>query len=403
MGELRQRGNIWWIRYYRNGQRHEESSHSDKRNVAIDLLRIREGDIAHGIPVSAKVGRLRFEEAALDVVNDYRTNAKRSLDEVERRIAKHLRPFFGGRRMASITTADVRAYIAQRQAATEQVRAAYDFVRKDGTVKRVAEQRRTIARVSNAEINRELTILKRVFSLAMQAGKLLHRPHIPLLREDNVRTGFFEPEQFATVQANLPPALRPVVEFGYITGWRITSEVVPLEWRNVDFRGGEVRLAAGTTKNGEARVFPMTDDLRALLEVQLEEHERLKRAGLMVPSVFFRMVAQKRGGPKHPKPIRAFTVAWAKACRAAGCPGRIPHDLRRMAVRNMVRRGVPERVAMKLTGHKTASVFQRYNIVSDGDLRTAADQLSGLTTGTKQGQPGTAVPGSRAKASGNAE
>ncbi len=194
MGELRQRGRVWWIRHYRNGQRFEESSGSAKKGDAITLLKLREGDGAHGLPVTPKIGRLRFEEAAADVVNDYRTNGKRSLDEVERRIAKHLQPFFGGRRMTAITTAEVRAYIVNRQGETEQVRRAYDTKRKDGTIRRVSEQRRTITGVSNGEINRELTILKRIFSLAMQAGKLLHKPHIPLLREDNARTGFFEPD-----------------------------------------------------------------------------------------------------------------------------------------------------------------------------------------------------------------
>ena len=131
-------------------------------------------------------------------------------------------------------------------------------------------------------------------------------------------------------------------------------------------------------------MFPLTDDLRRLLEAQHAEHLRLKKAGQIEPWVFFRLVAETRGGQKQPKPIRAFNKAWTAACLAAGCPGRIPHDLRRTAVRNMVRRGVPERVAMKLTGHKTRSVFERYNIVSDGDLRTAAEQIRGLT-GTIQG------------------
>ena len=126
-------------------------------------------------------------------------------------------------------------------------------------------------------------------------------------------------------------------------------------------------------------MFPLTDDLRELLEAQHAEHVRLKRAGQIVPYVFVRMVAKGRGGPLEARRIGAFTKAWKAATIAAGCPGRIPHDLRRTAVRNMVRRGVPERVAMKLTGHKTRSIFERYNIVSDGDLRTAAAQLSALT------------------------
>jgi integrase len=159
----------------------------------------------------------------------------------------------------------------------------------------------------------------------------------------------------------------------------VVSEIIPLEWRQVDLKGGEVRLDAGKTKNREGRVFPLTDDLRALLEARHAAHEALRRTGEICPYVFFRLVANGRGGPKTAKPIISLNRAWKAACVAAGCPGRIPHDMRRTAVRNMVRRGVPERVAMKLTGHKTRSIFERYNIVSDGDLKTAAQRLAGLT------------------------
>lgn len=239
--------------------------------------------------------------------------------------------------------------------------------------------------MSNRQINRELTILKRAFTLAIQGRGLYHKLHIPLLQERNTRTGFLEPEQFTAVKANLPEALRPVIEFACITGWRVASEALPLQWRNVDFAAGEIRIDAHCSKNGEPRVFPMTDDLRRLFETQQAAHVKLKRIGKIVPWVFFRMVAEKRGGEKHPKRILSLTKAWNSACEAAGCPGRIPHDLRRTAIRAMVRRGVPERVAMKLSGHKTRSIFERYNVVSPGDLRAAAQQLSGLT-GTKKGQ-----------------
>ena len=147
----------------------------------------------------------------------------------------------------------------------------------------------------------------------------------------------------------LPEDLRPVISFPYITGWRVKSEVLPLEWRHIDMKAGEVRPEPGTTKNKEGRTFPFTRDLRALLEAQQAERDRLKNKGEVVPWVFFRVVAKTRGGEKFPKPITSFTKAFKAAGRKAGHPGFIPHDLRRTAVRNLVRAGVPQTIAMKLT------------------------------------------------------
>jgi integrase len=367
---------VYWIKYTRAGRHYSESSESKLRRVAKSILQKREGDIVDGKPVTNKIGRVKFEDAARDLLADYTTNGKRSYDVVRRRIEKHLTPFFEGRRMANITTSDALAYTVQRQGETEMVKRSYDFTGRDGAVRRVPEHRRPMNGASSAEINRELALLKRMFTLAIRGGQLLYRPHIPMLQENNVRTGFFERGQFESVLAHLPAEIQPIIEVAYITGWRVASEVLPLEWRRVDFAGGEIRLDPGTTKNRDGRVFPLTRELRRVLEARHTEHLRLKEAGVIVPWVFFREVADGRGGDKKPRPILRFNKAWKSACKAAGCPGRIPHDLRRTAVRNLVRAGISEGVAMQMTGHKTRSVFERYNIVSEGDLRDAARRLS---------------------------
>ena len=306
------------------------------------------------------------------MIDDFNNTGKKSVDEVDRRIKLHLQPYFGGRRLVGITSDDVRRYVAKRKKDVIVVRKARK-ARLDAEGKVIEPEVPEVTKpVSNAEINRELQTLKRILNLARKDGRLATVPYIPLLQEDNVRQGFFEADQFRSVIKHLPEELQPVIEFAYITGWRIASEVLPLEWRNVDFAADEVRLDAGTTKNREGRVFHMTTRLRALLKARHAEHDRLKKAGQMEPWVFFRMVAEERRGSKKPQPILAFNKAWKAACLAAGCPGRIPHDLRRTAVRNMVRAGIPESVAMKMSGHKTRSVFERYNITSPGDLREAA-------------------------------
>lgn len=334
---------------------------------------------ARGVVMTAKIAGLKFDEAAADVVNDYKLRGLKSGKAVARRIRLHLQPVFGGRKLASISATDIRNYTMHRLEATEIGRGEYTLKTRRGSVT-VKASKRTVAKIANGTVNRELQILKRIFNLAMQNGRILTRPHIKLLREDDtIRQGFITDEQFSAIHAHLPTALQPVLEFAYVTGWRTVSEILPLQWRNVDFSAGEVRLDPGVTKNRQPRIFPLTNDLRRLLETQRAEHLRLKKAGHVCPYVFFREIASGRGGPKAPKPIIAFTKAWRQATKLAGCPGRIPHDLRRTAIRTMVRRGVPEVVAMRLCGHETRSIFDRYAIVSELDLRTAADRLSSVS------------------------
>ena len=253
-----------------------------------------------------------------------------------------LRRSSAGAASSTITTSDVRAYTTSRQ-----------------------EQQ-----AANSTINRELAILKRSFVLAMQAGKLLARPHIPMLKENNVRKGFFEADQFEAVRCHLPEPLRPLVIFAYITGWRVPSEVLALQWRQVDFDAATVRLDAGTTKNGEGRVFPMTAELRAALVAQRATVDAIQRERRMVIPWVFVWADGRR--------VRDFRGAWTKACQVAGVPGRLLHDFRRTAVRNLERAGVPRSVAMQMVGHKTESVYRRYAIVAEGDLHEAARRLDGV-------------------------
>lgn len=358
-GQVRQ-SRVWWIRYYRDGRRYEESSGSTKETEARRLLKLREGDIAKGAPVTPQASRLTFDDAVKDVLNDYRINGKRSLSDVERRINLHLLPAFGGRRMSAITTADIRAFIVKRQTTIEH---------EDGTKTPGA---------SNGEVNRELAIVKRAFRLAVQGGKLFQTTYVPMLRESNVRAGFFERSEFTAVRAALPAALRPVVTFAYLTGWRIPSEVLTLQWPQVDREAKTIRLEPGTAKNREGRTFPygVLPELEDVITDQWQERERLKTAGTICPYVFH------RAG----KAISDLYGAWRAACRTAGVPGRIPHDFRRTAVRNLVRAGVPEKTAMQLTGHKTRSVFDRYDIVSESDLRNAVEKLAESVAGKDQGK-----------------
>lgn len=351
------------MKYYGpNGQCIRESTGTTDRRKAQRIADAKETDKGRGLPVAAGIGKIRWDAAVALYEADYRNNDQRSLEDQQRRLRLHLTPIFSGYRMTEIGPPEIAAYVSHRRD-TEKAAA--------GTV------------------NRETDIIRRMFTLCVQGGLLLYQPHVPRLRERNARAGFFERSSFESVYRQLPEALQPVVAFANITGWRIDSEVLTREWRHVDFEANEIRLDPGETKNGEPRVFPLTQDLRTLLLERRAAKDAAIAAGHVCPWVFFRMVAKGRGGRKYPKVIQRFDKAWATACKAAGCPGRLRHDFRRTAIRTMVRRGVPERVAMQLSGHLTRSVFERYNIVSAGDLMDAATRLEGQAppTGTPTGTP----------------
>jgi integrase len=217
------------------------------------------------------------------------------------------------------------------------------------------------AGASNGTINRELTTLKRAFMLGTKSTppKVMQAPYIVKLKEDNIRKGFFEDHEFEALRDALPYHLQGFVTFAYKTGWR-KSEISGLTWAQVDRKNGIVYLNPGETKNDEPRVVYLDEELKNVIESQWQARRNKKALSSFVFTA--------KDGILSVGDIRK---AWATACKKAGIGSRLFHDFRRTAVRNMVRAGIPERVAMMISGHKTRSIFERYNIVNNDDLMGA--------------------------------
>ena len=348
-GRIHLRGRVWWVQYSFRARVYRESSGSPHRAEALRLLRRRQAEIGRGQLTGPDVEKTTFADLENILVNDYTVNKRKSSGRVETALI-HLRAFWGRHRAIEITGDLVTVYILQRQKAG----------------------------AANATINRELAALKRAFHLAKRARRVELIPDIPLLQEDNTRKGFFEAGDFRAMLAHLPDDLKPVVEVAYVTGWRVRSEILTRQWSHIDFRSGWLRLEPGETKNGKGRMFPLTPELRAVLERQLAQTRAIERAtGQVIPWVFHRAGY----------PIKGFRRAWMSACKKAGVPGRIPHDLRRSAVRNLERAGVPRSTAMEMVGHQTESVYRRYAINDETMLREGGAKLAVLHQAEREQSP----------------
>lgn len=355
----------WWARYRLNGRDMRESTDTTNLEQARKFLHKRLGSVAKGETVNPKADRVTFATMADALRRDYRMNDKH-LVTLEARL-KHLLPAFGERRMARLLMADVERYKDERQ--------------QSGA--------------SNGSLNRELEVLARAFALGRDQGVLTVTLPVRRARlaESAPRSGFFEAEQYEAVRAALGhpqnkrgtllparPDLVAACDIAYTLGWRMQSEVLALAPRHVNLEAGTLMLDPGMAKNDEPRIVYLTPELTDAIRAQLDRVDALQRQlGAVVPYLFPHLRGRRRG-----QRILDFGKRWRTACRQAGVPGMLRHDCRRSAVRNLVAAGVPERVAMSVTGHKTRSVFDRYHIVSPKDLQEAARKLAGTLRVTLQ-------------------
>jgi len=342
-GSVYLRGKIWWIKYHIKGKDIRESSKSESKQAALDKLAVRLGDVVSGRFAGLAPERITIRELCALVIEDYEHGRKRSTADVKWRCNASIYPAIGTVRAHEFGLSQVKRYVASR--------------RHSGA--------------ADATINRELSIIRRGFALALQNDPpLVNRcPHIPKLEEDNVREGFVEDVQYRALLKHLPTHLRCLLVVGYHVGCRI-GELRQIRWSQVDFAAGEIKLAKRQTKGKAARTLPIYGDMREWLVMQKAERDQDWPACDLV----FHW---------NSKPIGSHIKGWAGACTKAGLDGLHFHDLRRSAVRNMERAGMPRKIATAISGHKTEAVYRRYDIVSPQDLRIAAQRMNAYFDGLR--------------------
>lgn len=332
------RGRIWWIRYYHRGREHRESTRSERRLDAERLLKARWKHIGRGKFIGPNEEKVLVSDLLDAQLRDYEQNGWRSIDTLRAR-QEPLRAAFGTWRAVDVTGPAIEQYKSNRLVCKTKKKTT----------------------VSVATLNRELTALKRAFRLGVEQERIATVPFIKMLAEHNIRQGFVEPGTFEEIVRHLPHPIGDVSRFGFITGWR-KQEILTLKWSDVDLEYRRIRLRRENSKNEEPRVIILTDDLLALVQRRWAARQYQIKSGVALAQWVFHRRGQR---------IVDFRDHWAKATEAAKVPRLLFHDLRRSAVRNMEKAGVSQAVAMKISGHKTDSVYRRYRITDEADIELA--------------------------------
>lgn len=337
-GSIYQKGKIWYAQIYQDGKAVIRSSKSTKKIDAVNLRNRLLAKKSRGELSGASVNTILINELLDDVLkSDIQESTRYIWTKV---IEKSIRPFFGKLKASRLSTDQMDAYREKRK----------------------AEGR------SDATANRELSILRTAFHNARKRTppKVVIVPYFPMVQETTIRKGFLTDDQYAALRDELSQELKALFVVGYMTGIR-KGELLAIRWSQVDFEARLITLDKDETKGNEARSVPiLAGDMENLLRASFSAAPRAE------------YVFNRNG-----EPILDFRWSWDEACTRAGVPGLKFHDLRRTAVRNMRRAGVPQVVRMKISGHKTDSMERRYNIADAEDMDIARELMERRCSGTE--------------------
>jgi len=328
-GGLYRRGRIWWMKYYFDRYPVWESTKTRNKKRAEEVLRQRMAEVELRQLPNPAAKRLKIVDLLNGLMSDYELRGRASTKQLESRMRLHLIPLLGPIKALEFGRRQVEAYVRQRRHQN----------------------------ASDAAINREMEHLRAAFKLAVDNEELQRVPKIKMLDEDNVRTGFLEHHQYIAVKAALPAYLKPLFVTGYHVGCRL-GELLKLRWDQVDFEASQIWLERSQTKAKIARVLPIYGEMRDALV------EGFRTRNKLYPECD--LVFHREGAA-----IVDFRKAWAAACTKAEVKWLRFHDLRRSAVRNMDRAGIPRATIRRIIGHETDAMFDRYRIVDQRDVDEA--------------------------------
>jgi len=346
---VKKKGSSNWFALWRvNGRQFSKSTGTAVKARALAKLNAILGRAAAGLPQPGAFSGLRYETLRDAYLLTLQLKKRKSLYTNSNGVTglsslTHLDKFFNNWKVVNITSDTIRKFVLERQAAG----------------------------ATNGTINRALSAMKALLRLGQKEGKVPAVPYIEMLREANPRKGFVTVEQFDRLYKILPERLRTVLALGFYRGLRV-GEIRKLQWPDIDFDAAVIRLATGETKSDQGRIIPLNTELLAALR-------RLHQSSNS-PFVF----------GTNGKPLSSFRRAWYSACVKAGLGrfeklsngrkvyrGTLFHDLRRSAVMGMMQAGLDPAEAKAITGHRTDSVFQRYNIITEARLRKASQKQDG--------------------------